>query len=717
MIVTHNEQKVITNTSGNEIQFRPTEEGLLHLIDVVANKQYKNPIKSIMIEYTQNSLDSHDEAGKSDVPIEITIPSEEYPYFCVRDFGIGMSNDQVSEIISKIGYSTKNTTQTLRGGFGLGKLVFSSYNTKTMQISNYYDGKRNDWIARLGGGSGGIQPIGSVKTDEPKGLFIKIPVKVEDIDKFRSLSHELYSYIEPKPIIKNYSEHKFILHDVVEENDNWKICKNMGKSGVVTMGGLSFPVEWENIHNTQKEFKRAVSNYSNTHNLVIHFNIGDLDIVSSRDALDYGSEKTQNKLKEVVENIEDYFEKKVDGFSSLNKFEKRKFINNNVLNLKNINLYDYFRTCFNKDVNIKQFLKDNPRLVNGFDPDYKETGIFCDTITIKNKKGSYGREKACTFGDNILDTYRKRHHVFISKTMSIAKAKRLLNVYFTTQFCKGGLNKYEASASFIMARDRETLNKLLDNYAIPNDYIVELLDCESMDRKTSPKKKKINILEKVYTINKSFSPHLERNDFNLLNQEEVNAISNTVNDKEVNLYCTFDFFNTPDFNRNDFLRLMTIAKELGVFSYDFITDLTIYAFNKKSLKRAKEIGLMHVSDYINYIQNKIKEKNVEVLEKYYIHKIRENINTHRFKASYDIRSKFCSIGIKEYTDNENVLYIFSLDSKVKKINLNDLEKYIDKEKKELISNYAKNYVDFFLTKFSSLDYSEIIKNAIKKALA
>lgn len=716
MIVTHKEQKVITNTNGNEVQFRPTEEGLLHLIDVVANKQYKNPIKSIMIEYTQNSLDSHDEAGKSNVPIEITIPSEDYPYFCVRDYGIGMSNEQVSDIISKIGYSTKNTTQTLRGGFGLGKLVFSSYNTKTMQISNYYNGKRNDWIARLGGGSGGIQPIGSVKTDEPKGLFIKIPVKLEDINAFRAFSHNLYSYIEPKPIIKNYAEHNFNLHEVVEEFDNWKICKDMSKDGIATMGGLSFPVEWDNINSVSKEFKTAITSYRNDHNLVIHFNIGDLDIVSSRDALDYGSQKTQTALGDMIKNIEEHFEKMVGCFSSWDKFKQKDFIYNNVLKSGNKNIHDYFRKCFARDSNIEQFLKDNPRFVSNFDPDYKKTGIFCGEVSVKNKKGSYGSERVCSFGGdgNVLETYRKRYYVFVNKSMSIAKAKRLMNAFFTKEYNKG--NRI-SQFNFIMTKDRDTLNNMLDKYIIHNDYIVEFLDCEYAERMVTPKKKRVSNLEKVYTVSMKYSPYLERGDFKLLCQNEINSITNRVNDKEVNLYCTFDFFNTPDFKRNDFLKLLKLAANLDIIKHDYTYDTIVYAFNKKALDKAKEIGLMHVNEYMDLIKSKIKEKNNDILEKYYICKLRENINKHMFKIDFEIKHKFITSKIKEYTDNKNILYLFEIAPKAEGFNIVDLEKFIDNQKMKLISDYAKKYVDLYLTKFSSLDYVNIIENAIKKSLA
>jgi len=100
------------------------------LMQMLSKNLYSDDIGSAIRECASNALDSHRRAGV-DTPIIVSFKSSTaYNYeFCVEDFGIGLDDDDVRNIISKYGKSTKRESNTELGMMGLGfkaPLAYSS---------------------------------------------------------------------------------------------------------------------------------------------------------------------------------------------------------------------------------------------------------------------------------------------------------------------------------------------------------------------------------------------------------------------------------------------------------------------------------------------------------------------------------------------------------------------------------------------------------------
>ena len=90
-----------------------------HLMSNLTNL-YSDPSMAILREYSSNAIDSHVRAKKS-APILITTPTRENDYkLTVQDFGVGMSKDEIANVYSRYGLSTKGASNDEIGGFGLG---------------------------------------------------------------------------------------------------------------------------------------------------------------------------------------------------------------------------------------------------------------------------------------------------------------------------------------------------------------------------------------------------------------------------------------------------------------------------------------------------------------------------------------------------------------------------------------------------------------------
>ena len=100
------------------------------LMQMLSKNLYSDDIGSAIRECASNALDSHRRAGV-DTPIVVSLKAASYNNyeFCVEDFGIGLDADDVRNIISKYGKSTKRNSATELGMMGLGfkaPLAYSS---------------------------------------------------------------------------------------------------------------------------------------------------------------------------------------------------------------------------------------------------------------------------------------------------------------------------------------------------------------------------------------------------------------------------------------------------------------------------------------------------------------------------------------------------------------------------------------------------------------
>ena len=89
------------------------------LMQMLSKNLYSDDIGSAVRECASNALDSHRRAGV-DTPIIVSFKaSTQHNYeFCVEDFGIGLDDDDVRNIISKYGKSTKRLSANELGMMG-----------------------------------------------------------------------------------------------------------------------------------------------------------------------------------------------------------------------------------------------------------------------------------------------------------------------------------------------------------------------------------------------------------------------------------------------------------------------------------------------------------------------------------------------------------------------------------------------------------------------
>lgn len=254
---------------------------------ILSDGLYSNKIRAIIRELSCNALDSHVAAGKADVPFEVHLPTVLEPWFAVKDFGLGLDNHQVINIYTTYFESTKTESNDFIGALGLGSKSPFSY-TENFTVTAIKDGIQRIYSAFINEqGVPSITEMGECLTDEPNGVEVKFSVTDRsDYQSFRNEARGVFAWFTNRPIITGVAEFEHYDIDYKERNIVPGVHarqESYNRDSVALMGNIPYPLG--NIPDVEKHLG-ALSHLLSC-NLVIEFQIGELDFAASREQLSY----------------------------------------------------------------------------------------------------------------------------------------------------------------------------------------------------------------------------------------------------------------------------------------------------------------------------------------------------------------------------------------------------------------------------------------------
>ena len=166
------------------------------LMQMLSKNLYSDAIGSTIRECASNALDSHRRAGV-DKPIVVSLrASKDNTYeFSVEDFGTGLDADDVKNIISKYGKSTKRNSSTELGMMGLGFKAPLAY-TSSFYFVARKDGMERKYMMYEGEDVNTIDLLYETPTDQPNGVKVIVPVKYGDRYDFKTKIKQQLAYFE-----------------------------------------------------------------------------------------------------------------------------------------------------------------------------------------------------------------------------------------------------------------------------------------------------------------------------------------------------------------------------------------------------------------------------------------------------------------------------------------------------------------------------------------
>lgn len=288
------------------------------IIEVLRSKLYSDKVLAPIREYATNAADSHVEAGCFDRPIRVIIPTAISPELRIRDFGIGLTPDEIEKIYCRYGKSTKRNTNAQTGQLGLGCKSAFAYGDNFMVIS-FKSGVKTTYNLTISGVCSAIaaEPM---EDGEENGIEIVVPVNQEDVRSFQDKALNFFKYWKTCPELSGGDVGK--LDSLREElatkpifsEDDWEIRPHAGgyyddEKGVAVMGNVPYPINWQIVrsklsNSTMSERDEVLFAFIRSNKTILRFDIGDLDFSASRESLEY-TEKTCKGIIAKVQNILD----------------------------------------------------------------------------------------------------------------------------------------------------------------------------------------------------------------------------------------------------------------------------------------------------------------------------------------------------------------------------------------------------------------------------
>jgi hypothetical protein len=271
----------ITVTRGGDIQERAMDidADAKHLIFGVLRKNlYSNPIASLIREYTVNAQDEHRKYCPQ-TPIVVSLPNYFETSFKVRDYGKGLTDEQVFHFFGKYGASGKRDDNSQVGMYGLGCKSAFAY-TDAYTVTSFQNGKASVFSLFIDETHiGSVAKMGESDTTEPDGLEISIPVQKYDINTFVQTALETVKYFKVTPEIRglNYTP-TFERKKVVTSGDGWEYY-GAGTPSVL-MGEISYPIDSDAMGDIARWETQLLNN-----DLRIIAEIGEVEVTGSREAL------------------------------------------------------------------------------------------------------------------------------------------------------------------------------------------------------------------------------------------------------------------------------------------------------------------------------------------------------------------------------------------------------------------------------------------------
>jgi hypothetical protein len=259
---------------------------------------YKNPYRAALREYTSNAYDEHLEAGVNR-PIEVNLPTALSPVLSIRDYGRGLTRDELKGY-GTIGKSTKRDSNETTGGFGMGsKSALAA--APQFTVVSVKDGKRNTVVvARDENNIPHMNFLAEADTDDESGTTVIIPLTNPD------LLGDLKSFWlgwKPGSILVDDEQPKVSVHDPahfrpLKNGLGWEDLRG-DTSGRDTIRAMINQVYYELEY---KDFNLSYNQWNLLKKYIVRIENGTVDIHGSRETLLFNA-RTKATLQARVDAI------------------------------------------------------------------------------------------------------------------------------------------------------------------------------------------------------------------------------------------------------------------------------------------------------------------------------------------------------------------------------------------------------------------------------
>lgn len=270
---------------GEEIAMEIDANATAHIMSVLTDL-YSDTILAVIREYSTNALDAHVAVGCTK-PIEVSTPTALNPFFKVRDFGVGLDVEDIRNIYSKYGASTKRASDDFNGVLGLGCKSALTYTNQFSVVSVKNGVKTAVSVSRSENGGGGMNVVSITESDEPNSTEVSVPTRDA---QFELKARQFFRFWKSGTVILNGSDPTGIKSETREISPG--LFMVMGEdTDYIVMGNVAYPVEQSLSGNSRY-------GWNNRYAVVAYVGMGEVAFTPSREKL-MMTPATKAKIAEV----------------------------------------------------------------------------------------------------------------------------------------------------------------------------------------------------------------------------------------------------------------------------------------------------------------------------------------------------------------------------------------------------------------------------------
>jgi hypothetical protein len=246
--------------------------------EILSSRLYTDVITAIIRELSTNAADAHMQGGTPEVAFDVHLPTRMSPFFAIRDYGISLTEDEVTRIYTVYFESLNRDSEDTTGGFGLGSKSPFAY-TDMFAVTAYKNGRARTYSAFKEAGEPRIAMLTDEPTTEADGLEVRMDIKFGDEREFQTKAENVFRFFKVKP---NLTGNKIDFPDPkpAMTGDGWELyngdAQAAGKVSVV-MGNVCYRVSRDKVRHK----------LGHSGELVLHVPVGHCQPAVSREELQY----------------------------------------------------------------------------------------------------------------------------------------------------------------------------------------------------------------------------------------------------------------------------------------------------------------------------------------------------------------------------------------------------------------------------------------------
>lgn len=279
-----------------------------HVFKMLTSNVYTDTVLAVMREWSTNAIDACIDA---DLPIkyDVNLPTLLNSEFSVRDYGTGLSEEDILGLFSMLGASTKRTSNKFNGTFGIGRMSGLAY-ADSFNIDSYYNGEKISYLISTDSGIPQTISLGRTNTTEPNGLKLTVVVQQKDQSQFSQKAADLYRFFSDKPNLNVPITYPKIKIDI--KGDDWYIedtpyGDRYNDKLIAVMGNVAYVVPTTDFRGTN------VKDIANT-SLRLDVPLGEVSITPGRESLSMDDKTVQyliDRMERVAEEAAENFHKNI----------------------------------------------------------------------------------------------------------------------------------------------------------------------------------------------------------------------------------------------------------------------------------------------------------------------------------------------------------------------------------------------------------------------